>query len=199
MTAVAAMDVVRDLAAAPPPEREYTGFPWWHALIVPPNREELSAERLARVNVQVYLPTYISQVRLRGRCARRRLFAVIPGMLFVPVEIVDIARRAQVFEFANVHGFVTIGRQPARIAKADIEIIREIEAKLNTPLPRMRATAFKVGQRVRFTSALYAAFLGEAVVEEVVSPTRIGVAVQRLFGRTVRVYVPESEIEVDVT
>lgn len=197
MITQATMEVVRELVRVPPPEREYSGFPWWHALLVQPNREERAAERLQRVHVHVYLPQWTRQVRCGGRVHRHRprLSAVIPGMLFVPEEIIDVPKRDDLFEFANVRGFMRLNGTPARIRKDDIEKVREMEALLNLPPPVKPVVTHKVADRVRFTNELYAIFWGTGTVFEVVSAHRIGVEVDHLFGRKGKVYVPAHEIE----
>jgi transcription antitermination factor NusG len=193
MTA-ATMDRVWEIARQPAPEREYSGFPWWHALLVESNREERSANWLAKVHVHVYLPTFSKVVRRSRSVSMRRLCAAIPGMLFVPQEMMQISRRSEVFEYAHVRGYIrTADGNPKMLPKSDIELIRLMEAKLNLP-PEAKGVFFKIGQRVRFSSDVYEAW-GIGTVIEVAAEARIGVEVDRLFGRATKVYVPASEIE----
>lgn len=176
--------------------RVYSGFPWWHVLLVEPNREEKSAQWLAKVHVHVYLPTYSKVVKRRGpSVACRRLFAALPGMLFVPQEMMNIPRRDEVFQFARVRGYIrTSDGYPKMVGKSDIELIRLMEAKLNLP-PEAKGVLFKKGERVTFTNMLYGYSWGNGTIVEIASESRIGVEVDHLFGRKTKVYVPASEIE----
>lgn len=178
----------------------YSGFPVWLAMLVEPSREVRSAEWLKRVHVHVYLPIYSKVIRRRGAISGRRGYAILPGMLFVPAEFMDIDRRDEVLQWAHVRGFVRTAGGIAQISKANIEIIREIEAKLNTEeaggIPDAAGNPVAVGRRVQFLNEVYSAFFGDGVVVEVASTTRIGVEVVQLFGCSRKVYVPASEIEV---
>lgn len=192
-----------DLSAAliepsPPPLRPYTGFPFWHALLVEAGHEIKSAEWLARVRVSAYVPIYAKQINLRGRAHGARLFAMLPGMLLVPCEMMDIPRRAEVFELCRVYGFVrTAGGHPAMLTKADVEVIRRIESDLNrVPLePEADWRKWKIGDQAKFKDATYAAFFGYGTIFEIANEGRIGLEVVKLFGRKTRVYVAASGIE----
>src|SRR3990167_10834433 len=120
---------------------EYSDFPWWHALTVEPNGEHKSAKMLRKVDIHVYFPTYSKKLCRRNVLIGRRLCAVTPGLLFVPAEIMQIRRRDETLKWARVRGFVhTLGAVRgglAQIRKDQIEIIRQIEAKLNIP-PEMK-------------------------------------------------------------
>lgn len=168
--------------------------PWWHALLVPPNREVKSREWLERFMPEVYLPQYSKVVRgLRGRQSGRRLCAALPGMLFAPLEALDIPRRREVFDHARVRGFMrSSDGLPQIIHLRDINKIKLLERKLNLP-PEAKGTFFRVGQRVQFVDGLFDAWQG--TVFEIASESRIGVEVDHLFGRKTKVYVPASEIE----
>lgn len=179
----------------PQAERVYSGFPWWHALLVEPNREQKSADWLQRVHVHVYLPTYSKVIKRPGGASSRRLCAALPGMLLVPQEMMDIARRDEIFEFARIRGYIkTSDGYPKAIRKSDIELIRLMEAKLNLP-PEAKGVLFKMGERVTFTDPLFGYSWGNATIIEIASEARIGVEVDHLFGRKTKVYVPASEIE----
>jgi len=181
----------------PQPVPEYSGFPLWHALLVEPNRERWSAEALMRVNVHVYLALYqISYFRCGVRRTRQK--PVIPGLLFVPTEYVDIPRRDEVFKWARVHGFMRSGNGPSRVTKADVERIRVMEGKLNRPDEPcdVRGKPLEVGQEVRFLDPKDWNVFGDGIVVEVASFNRIGVETRRLFGRAITIYTPSSEIEV---
>ncbi len=183
------------IVEAPP---KYSVFPWWHALVVESGRERKSADWLQeKAGVTVYLPHYMSKIRRRGNLHIHILRAVVPGLLFVPVEMMLVPRRDKIFEYAHVHGFLrTSDGGPALISKADVEKIREIEATLNLPPPcPAKAKDLHPGDRVRFINETYAAFLGEGVVIAVANDARISVEVSKMFGgrRTIRVAAHEIE------
>jgi hypothetical protein len=178
------------------PDLKYSGFPWWHALTVEPNGERKSAELLRKVGVHVYLPTYSKKICRRGAIGGRRLCAVMPGLLFVPQEMMQIRRRDEIMKHAHIRGYLrAAGGYLARIRKDQIEVIREIEAKLNIVVSLTKKPEFKIGQRVRFLKDIYAAFLGEAIVFEVANDHRIGISGPMLFGSAQKIYIPASEIE----
>lgn len=176
---------------------EKTVFPWWLAVLVEPNREKKAADWLERLKVPVYLPQFARQRRARGRQHAVRMCAVLPGMLFVPNILMENDRHEEIFDYAHVRGFIRSSNgQLANISNGDIDIIRQIEAKLNAPPAKIVPIQFKVGQAVRFRNDLYAAFWGDGMVKEVVNSGRIGVNVRKLFGGPQKVYVPAAEIEV---
>lgn len=193
-----AMTPLAELAQENTPTVDLTvQFPWWYVLLVEPNREPKSAEMLIRLNMNCYLPTFVKQRRLGGplRARRPRLYAVMPGMLFIPADYLNMPRREDAFKLAHVRGFMrgSMGKEVC-LSKANIEIIREIEAKLNLP-PERKGVLFQVGQQVRFVNELYAAFWGIGIIVEVASETRIGVEIKKLFGGPTKVYIPAAEIE----
>lgn len=189
------------LQATEQTQRVYSGFPWWHVLLIEPNREQKSAEWLRdNADIHVYLPTFSKKQRCRGKLHRVRLCPAIPGMLFVPEEIVDIPRRREVFDYAHVTGFIKGSEgKPRHVSKADIELIRLMEARLNLAPDEAidsKGQKLKIGAKVEFVDPLFAYSWGESVVVEVASENRIGIEVASLFGRSTKVYVPASEIEV---
>lgn len=180
---------------APPRERSYSGFPWWHALLVEANREEVAAQWLMRVRVFVYLPTFMVKVRRRGHRHFHKLRAAIPGLLFVPEDMIEQWHRDDVLHYAPIYGFVHAANAlPARLTKGDIELVRTLEARLNLP-PEAKGVFFKLRQEVRFKDGSpWQSWLG-GVIFDIVDEDRIGVLVPKLFGCPRKVYVPASEIE----
>jgi hypothetical protein len=173
-------------------------FLTWYALLLEPNREERSARMLTRLGWVCYWPTYVKQRRLAGRIRGRkaRLCSMMPGMLFIPEEFVDAPRRGEIFDLAHVRQFLpSAGGWPARLSKADIEGIREMEAKLNLPPSSAKVVQFKAGQEVKFGNPYYAAFWGTGTVLGLASRGRISIEVKKLFGHPTKVTVPVSEIE----
>jgi hypothetical protein len=186
------------IVEGPPPPSSRGLFPWWVALLVEPLRERKSADWLERLAaITVYLPLFPRQVRCFGHRHRQIMFPVMPGLLFVPTEVFDVQRRRDLFDLARVHGYLHHeDGAPRFIAKGDIEIIREIEGKLNLPPPAKGVKpSFGVGNKVRFVSELYAAMFGDGVVTDIAKDTRIGVEVEKMFGGPRTIFVPASEIE----
>lgn len=179
------------------PLPKYSGFPWWHALIVTSGHERSTAERLQRFDVHAYLPTYTKRVHQRCRNTEVRLYPIITGMLFVPTEMMDVRRRDELFELCGVADYMRDEtREPRRIGKTVIEEIRELEARENMPAKAVRHN-FRVGQKVKFTNRLLCAFWCEsnpAVVVGLLSAGRISIEVPQLFGRKTRIVVLPSEI-----
>lgn len=179
---------------------DYNGFPWWYALRIRPNRETKAADYLSLFNVFAYVPRFSKVVRRPGNRTGRKLCAATPGLIFIPVEMVDIPRRDEIFRFARVQGFLSGAEgKPKRLSKADIELIRIMEAKLNAPpnsFVDRKGALLKVGQQVGFVDPLFSKGWGSATVFEVAAEHRIGVEVVGLFGCAARIYVPASEIEV---
>lgn len=175
---------------APIPELDYSGFPAWVALLTEPGHEMRSAELLKRVNIHVYLALFLKQSRrARGICCHRQC-VVLPCMMFVPVEFLDHDQRDRVLEWAGVR----IHRMLRPISKDEIELIRDVEARLNRRLTK-KMGSFAIGGRVRFYDEKWAYSFGDAEVFEIASENRIGVMVPSLFGRATKVYVPATEIE----
>lgn len=176
---------------------EYDGFPWWFSLVIETGWERKAAEWLgSRVSIFAYWPHYTDQVRRRGRLHAPMLKSVIPGMLFVPRSFMEVPRRDEIRHLVHCFGLVAAAGRPAMLSKSDMEKIRDMEALNNLPLKPKNGVIFKVGQKVKFENDLYADFWGVGTVVDVASKTRIGVEVQKLFGRATKVYVPTSEIEV---
>jgi hypothetical protein len=187
--------VRRSLARRPPSSYNCGDFLWWHALLVPPGREETSAKWFEIARVFVYWPTFVDNVRSRGKLHYPRRHAVMPGLMFLPQDMMEIERRDEILEYAHARGFIHGSSSlPARLSGREIKIIQDIEEKLNLPAER-RTSLVSVGETVRFTNELYAAFWGTGVVFEVASEARIGLEVEKVIGGPTKVYVPASEIE----
>jgi hypothetical protein len=178
-------------------KRVYGPLEHWYALSIEINHEEQSARWLKRnVNIGAYWPNFTEQVRRRGKLHQSKRRAVVPGLLFVPQEFMELKRWEEVQEYARAHGF----RQSretgtaADLGKSEIEAIRQVEAKLNLP-PECKGVLFKLGQQVQFVNEMYQAFWGTAVIFEIASEARIGVEVQKAIGGRTKVFVPASMIE----
>lgn len=192
----AAMALAQEAASGSMIPRERPIFPWWHALLVAPGREQKSADWLRdKAAIEVYWPHYTKQIgrKRAGQKRRTRLAGAIPGMLFAPIDFLHNLTD-EMLEFAHIYGFMLgCDREPARLTKIDIEKVRNMEARLNLP-PEAKGVLFKLGEKVRFTDDLFTDW-GDGTIFEIASEARIGVEVTRLFGRATKVYVPASEIE----
>ncbi len=180
------------------PERVREIFPWWHALQVAPNREVKAAEFLKRINVHAYLPQYVKHVRTCHGRRRATLRAVVPGMLFAPVEMLNLDRRDEVFRLCHVHDLVRKnGGEPLLLSKADIEVIRRMEADLYVPPPPEPTDLWRgaPGDAVQFKDPTYAAFWGKAQVVDIDQYPRISVAGVQLFGVRKVVWTTADKIE----
>jgi hypothetical protein len=199
MTKDEPMQDVWAMANAPEPSPEQL-FPWWNVLRVEANRERKAADWLLdQVAIHAYWPNFPKQMRGRGKITLHRACSVMPGLLFVPTEFLIKPRRKEIFDYIHAYGFMMSCDRQALFSKAHIEIIREIEAKLNLPdnaVGDAVGARLEVGVKVRFLNDVYAAFIGDGVIVEVASPTRIGVEVSQLFGCRQTVYTLASEIEV---
>ena len=183
-------------------QAELGTFQRWYALLVEPNREERSAKMLANLKLMFYLPMFMGQRAVAYGGRRATLRPVMPGLLFMPEQFVDVPRRDEIFALTHIRGFIrTSDSRPGAIDDAGIDCIRKIEAKLNLPPPAPpivvdRAVLYRPGQKVRFINPLYAAFWGLGVILGLAGGARISIEVQKLFGCPTKVHVPASEIEV---
>lgn len=180
---------------------DYSGFPTWNVLALQPGTEPRAADYLKLFNVHAYLPTFQRRVRARAGKCQHRTCAVLPGLLFLPIDYVAAAgaRMREMLDLARVRDFMRrTGGEPWVMTKAQIERIQIIESKLNRPESPVdaRAQEIRLNSKVRFIEAATDQLFGEAKIVEVVSFNRIGVEIGTLFGRPCKVYVPASEIEV---
>ena len=167
----------------------------WHGLFTQPNKEGKAEVILRKRKIDCYLPKFTKQVRSKGRLHRPKNCAVIPGMLFIPVEAMAAKRRTEIFREAAIYGFLrTTGNVPKSIPQRDIEIIKAIETKLNRNTKVIHSD-FKPGQKVRFRDQVYSAYLGSAEIFEVLANGKnVGIIVQQLFGRLTRIHVAASDL-----
>lgn len=198
MLAPTLSDIFGTPVPTPAPEVDYDGYPTWFVLLVEPNREAKSAEWLKRLNVHAYLPQFKKSGCRRGGIRFRRDVAVMPGLLFVPTPMLDIENRAQVLDWARVRGWIKTGGVPIILDKDDIEDIRRIEAKLNSPDKPVdaRGEEIHLQAKVRFIDPRNTRLFGEGMVFEVAGDKRIGVEVSGLFGGLTKTYIAADEIEV---
>jgi transcription antitermination factor NusG len=137
-------------------EQQRYPFKGWYAIIVRSSREQDAADGFRRSNVLAYWPNFEKQILInKGRLGHRRrrvIFApIIPGLIFCPTADADlfwavIKRVPYVLNLMR-----KFSGDVVNLANEDIDIIRLIEAGLNTPdLPIKTLHNFKMGEKVRF-------------------------------------------------
>jgi hypothetical protein len=177
---------------APVSDLDYSGFPHWVALAAEPNRERRSADWLRdHLNIHVYWPHFTVQRQFRNRPRIAIARAVLPGILLAPAEITDLGEREAILEWAHLR-IVKLARF---ITKAEVEMIRQIEAALNR-YREEKKTEIKIGDRVAFRDEFKAAFLGEGSVIEVASCNRITVKLAVSLIGTDIMTVAAAELDV---
>lgn len=176
---------------------EWSGFPYWYALIVSPGREVKAADFLIdRAGALIYLPLQVKQVRLSGRRHVARPFAIIPGLLFAPVSIADLPKRDFAFALAHVHGFRVSDGKPTIIPEREITKLRILEGRCNGAVidDETPKATLHVGDRVRLKDELYRSW-GQAKVVRIDRDGGIAVEFGNLFGRSTTMTVPATECE----
>lgn len=183
----------------PVEEPDYSGFPWWYAMVVESNSEAKAANKLERLGINVYWPRYSRVVRRRGSQSTRRFYTCIPGLLFVPVEFWEaVADREAVKDWAGIYHLLPQAGSVGRFSKAEIDRIREIEAVLNLPstaVPASNGKEIKPGCIVRFRHSIMA-WLGDGKVKRVDNSEKIVIEVNQLLGARREICMRASEIEV---
>lgn len=178
------------------PLPKYTGFPAWHVLLVMAGYERDAAEKLQRMNVLIYLPTYTKRRRTRAGNNRPRLYPIIGGMLFMPVEMLaSLDDHPGVYEFCRLTDLwrcATSGR-PICMPKSDIELLRNMESRENLATPN-RHHNFRIGQIVRLKDELLGEFWGKGAITALAKDGRIRVEVAKLLGRTTPIWVSSAEL-----
>lgn len=190
---------VHDALALAPQEKQKFPFAEWYLITVRPSHEIQAANAFRRSMIRAYWPNYVKLVPVRalrnGRLTRRNMpVAVIPGYIFSPAgageDFHDLVETIpEVINIVRTHsGDVLIVHQ------ADIEIIRRIEAGLNTPEPLKKAVhSFRMGYKVRFIDDLTGRW-PPGKIERLYADGRISIEVP-LMGRMVPVTVLPHQIE----
>ncbi len=180
-------------------QRQPRPFTHWYMIVVWPNREQDAADSFRRNNVRAYWPNYekLTPTRRSKNGLRQRgltLTGIIPGYVFSPagVGVEDFTTLIE-----RIVGIINVVRTysgaPLFLAESDIQIIRRIEAGLNTPVPDKSVHNFKTGEKVRFIDDLTGRW-GPGKIVRLARDGRISVEVD-LMGRKVAVIVFPQQIE----
>jgi len=174
---------------------DYSGFPFWEAFVAEPNKERKVCDFLhEKLGIDLYWPHYTVQLVRRGRVQMPSPRAVLPCVVLAPIEYLAGSGRDRILDWLHL--------RPLRLArpltKDEIEMLREIEGRLNMRYQRDLAVAghFEVGQRARFRNDVYAEKLGDVLVTKVASAGRISIKVDgKLFGGKRDMVVSAVELE----
>jgi transcription antitermination factor NusG len=128
----------------------------WYMLIVRPNHELDAIDSFRRNGVRAYWPNYGKlgpgrQIVNGFRSRQKYLAGVVPGYIFSPgSQTEDLT-----FLLERVTGVINVLRThsgvPVFLSEPDVDLIRKIEAGLNTPDRPKSTHKFKLGMKVRFT------------------------------------------------
>jgi len=126
----------------------------WCMLLVRPGKEWDARDAFRQYRMRAYWPHYQSFFRPRNAPLRQwrttDLRAVIPGYLFVvpdPIKTFwDVVQRNK--GILNV--VLRFSGEVATLKDADIDVIRAIERRMQTPVPGRALHNFKTGDKVRF-------------------------------------------------
>ncbi len=181
-------------------QRQPYPFLQWFMVVVRPGHDQQAADSFRRNGVRAYWPNYerIQTVRYRsnGNRPQQRLYLtpLMPGYVFSPAGVTQ-EDFTQIIE--RVVGVVKVVRTfsgaPLLLSEADIEIIRRIEAGLNTPDPIKPIHNYKTGEKVRFVDDIVDRWPGGKIVK-LARDGRISVELD-LMGRKVVVIVFPHQIE----
>lgn len=194
------LEQVRQATSEPSPSRQPHPFTHWYMVVVRPGHDQQAADSFRRNNVRAYWPNYEYLQTIRRKHNNNRpeqrliLTPIIPGYLFSPAgvtleDFTDLIERI----VGVVKVVRTFSGAPLFLAEEDIQIIRRIEAGLNTPDPVKPLHNFKTSEKVRFTDDLIGHWHGGKIVR-LARDGRISVEAD-LMGRKVTVLVFPHQIE----
>lgn len=179
----------------PPAQPDYSGFPFWEVFQAEPNKERRICDFLEeKLKIVLYWPHFTASRMYRGRLRVPVLRAILPGVLFCPIDTITGRDRDRILDWVRLRP-LQLGRY---ITKDEIEIIREIQGRLNARHSRDVATApeLEIGQRVRFRNDVYADKLGDASVTAIAPGGRISIKIDgKLFGGKRDMVVSAVELE----
>ncbi len=124
----------------------------WFVLFVRSNQEKRTAQRLAEVQVEHFLPCYRSVRQWKDRRVTLEL-PLFPGYLFVRFPF---SERSRVLTLPNVVSLVGSSNSPSVVSEAEINWIRlGIQRGNATPYPHL-----EVGQRVKIVAGAFSGLQG---------------------------------------
>jgi transcription antitermination factor NusG len=192
------------LATTPPmietlhPQRH--PFTHWFMVTVRPGRDQEAADSFRRNGIRAYWPNFERYQTVRNRHNGNKpelkcfLTAILPGYLFCPDSPGQESFTSLIERVSGVVNVVrTFSGNPLMLHETDIQIIRCIEAGLNTPSPVKAVHNFKTGEKVRFTDDLMGRWSG-GKISKLARDGRISVEVD-LMGRRVAVIAYPHQIE----
>jgi transcription antitermination factor NusG len=125
---------------------------WW-MLQVTPGMERDTRNDFHRYGVRAYWPNYHSFLRLTLPLRERRSTdyrSVIPGYLFMPALPTEMLWDFRLRIPGVENAVLNFSGDPHTLNDADIDVIRSIEAGMNTPTPGRTLHNLKAGDKVAF-------------------------------------------------
>jgi transcription antitermination factor NusG len=168
----------------------------WFMLLVRRGKEQEARDSFRRYGLRAYWPNYhtIAHWSLPRRERRRRDYrSVTPGYLFVPALPSNTFWGVIEYNIGIVNVVRNYSGDMAVLKNADIEVIRSIEAGMNTPKPGKSLHSFKTGDKVRFTDDMLNRWPPGRVAGSI-GDGRISVEVE-VMGRIVPFMVFPHQIE----
>lgn len=179
----------------PKPDLDYSGFPLWEAFVTEPNKERRVCDFLKeQLNITMYWPHYSVQRCWRGRAHVNVSRSVLPCVVLAPIEFITGRDRDRILDWVHVRPL----RLARHLTKDEVEILREIEARLAIHFQGYLngQPSFEIGQEVKFRNDIYSDKFGDAVVTKVAPGGRIGVRIKgKLFGGRQDMVVSAVELE----
>ena len=125
----------------------------WYALYVSSRHERKILHHLQRLNIEAFLPAYMTVHRWKNRCQKQLELPLFPNYLFVHIAWCE---RIAVLQVAGVHSIVGYGRRPAVLPDALVIALRATLASRQVePHPYL-----VIGQRVRIRKGPLAGLQG---------------------------------------
>jgi len=168
----------------------------WCMVGVRPGKEPECCDSFRRQGLRCYWPNYYVFGYSKPRRAARRgqpYRSVMPGYLFMPLPATDLFWNVVERWSGVAHPIRSYSGDLLALHNEDIQVIRKIEAGLNTPVPRKSLHNFKTGDKVRFSDDLLTRW-PPGRVARLADDGRIAVEVD-LMGRSVPFLVWPHQIE----
>lgn len=159
----------------------------WYLVHTKPRQERCALENLHRQGYECYLPTLPAE-KLRQGLLTVSDEPLFPRYLFIRLGVGQSAKSwAPIRSTKGVSRLVSFGIEPAKVADGLIEVLRDLEASVQTEPDRL----FKPGERVRLTEAPFAGI--EGVFQMAEGERRVMVLIEML-SKPVRVHVTPASL-----